>query len=79
MEPQKNGGDDGRMTVRETVYPGGRRRLEAFLHVAGAVIATCDLDCTNEAIGIRTLEAFASVLRQRTSGLTLVPPGTKVV
>jgi len=78
MEIQHNGVGAAKLSVRETRYPGGRAQLEGFLLLDGMVIATCALDCTTEPIGIRCLEAFAAVLRQRASGLTIVPPGAKV-
>lgn len=78
MEIPNKGSAAGSLSVRETTYSGGRKQLEAFLLLEGSVIATCDLDCTNEAIGIHTLEVFVAVLRQRASGLTIAGPGAKV-
>jgi len=67
-----------RLSVRETQYPGGRVRLEAFYNHDGVTIATCDLDAANEEVGIELLALFHTALRQRHSGVILPAPGTKV-
>jgi len=70
--------DRPRLSVRETVYGGGRVRLEGFYNLNNITIATCDLDASNEALGIELLGVLVAALRQRSSGVILPAPGTKV-
>jgi len=67
-----------RMSVRETQYGGGRVRLEAFFNHDGITIATLDLDCTNEEVGIELVRELFNAMRQRRSGIILPAPRTKV-
>ena len=66
------------MSVRETQFGGGRVRLEAFFNHDGTTIATLDLDCMNEEVGIELVRGLFNAMRQRRSGVILPAPGTKV-
>lgn len=67
-----------RMSVRETQYGAGRVRLEAFFNHGGITIATLDLDCMSEEVGIELVRGLLNAMRQRRSGVILPAPGTKV-
>ena len=67
-----------RMSVRETLLSAGRTRLEAFYNIENVTVATLDLDCMSEEVGIELVRGLFNAMRQRRSGVILPVPGTKV-